>query len=664
MQEEEKLEKNPKPSKSDVEGFQGGLDIRLGRKLEKHGGTLRSKLTQDLETWLTEELDNQSGRIQKLGKWDRQYRGIKPEKSYPWIGCSNIAIPRTRIDVDAIVVRIFDAIWSQFKLFIIEAVDEKFVDLVPDLEDALEWWQREIAKLKKKLFSPMLQCIKTGLGVVKLDWVSKKKAVYRYASEVDKANPEVKTIKLNANQDIIKDIQVMYEGADVKPVSREDFVFSSDATTMQDAFLVGFKKEMRKAEIETRVNQGLFYKSCLKKLHIGDTIDEVKKQRVQAQGKELKDFVYNKFEIWELWFRYDVDEDGEEDDIVVTYHKPSRTILRAIYNPFFHGFRPFAPLTFYPGEYTLEGTGLCEILTELQDAIDRVFNQRFDRLTQLNCPMLFVRADIGLDDFELEPGKVTVIDGEVQGAIEEFRFSDNYPSTERLEGSLNSFADQAVGIAPVNLGQPTSERPVARETLMLLEETNKKFKFGIDNIRDCISEIGMMVLEFFAQYQPVYNYKIKNNEGGFEKKTINFPLEYLRDGLKVKLRASSEMLNQEIRRKIGLTVWDLVAEYMTRAAGMAQILVNPQMPAEFKKVLIEANNIGVKLMKNILRDFGLVEEDVLVLDLTKTMDTKQLTQPQQPPQPGGAPGQGGAPQPGGMPPQGVIGGQPPQGGMF
>jgi hypothetical protein len=399
----------------------------------------------------------------------------------------------------------------------------------------------------------------------------------------------------------------------------------------------------------------------LKKFHIGDQIDETKKQRAQAQGKEIKDHVHNKFEIWELWFKYDVDEDGEEDDIVIIFHRPSRTILRAIYNPLFYGFRPFLPITFYPGEYTLEGTGLCEILTELQNAIDRVFNQRFDRLTQLNCPMLFVRADIGLDDFELEPGKVTVIDGEVQGAIEEFKFSDTYPSTERLEGSLNSMADQSVGIAPVNLGQPTSERPVARETLMLLEETNKKFKFGIDNIRDCISDIGMMVLEFFAQYQPVYNYKIKNEQGGYERKTINFPLEYLRDGIKVKLRASSEMLNQEIRRKIGLTVWDLVGEYMTRAAGMAQLLTNPQMPPEFKKVLMEANKIGVKLMKNILRDFGLVEEEALVLDLAKTMDTQKMIQEQQPPQQI----QAGAPQPGGAPPQqvGAVG-QQPQGGMF
>ena len=54
--------------------------------------------------------------------------------------------------------------------------------------------------------------------------------------------------------------------------------------------------------------------------------------------------------------------------------------------------------------------------------------------------------------------------------------------------------------------------------------------------------------------------------------------------------------------------------------------------------------IGVYLMKQIIRDFGLLEEEKVVLDLTKTMDVqKALSMPEQlPPQPGeGQPQDGG-----------------------
>ncbi|MCK7503210.1 MAG: hypothetical protein MZV70_03315 [Desulfobacterales bacterium] len=116
-----------------------------------------------------------------------------------------------------------------------------------------------------------------------------------------------------------------------------------------------------------------------------------------------------KFEIWEIWLRYDVDEDGEEDDVVITYHRASKTILRAIYNPFFIGFRPFVAFTYNPSEFQFDGRGLVEMLEKSQLEVDAIHNQRRDRATLLNTPdfrgagrdavrQLQVRAGDGLYD--------------------------------------------------------------------------------------------------------------------------------------------------------------------------------------------------------------------------------------------------------------------------
>ena len=520
---------------------------------------------------------------------------------------------------------------------------------MPDLEDAIEWWQKEIVHLKDKLFSPILQALKSGTGAVKLVYEKKKETRVRYASPDEVADPTKKTFKVKGNQHAIKDIKTIFNGPNVYGLSREDLVVSSEAVDVDSAKLVGCKYPLSEADIKIGVKSEYYYKDILDRMKIPDEVDDTKKARVESQDKELRSHELEDFWPYELWLKFDVDEDGEPDDIVVIFHEESGTIMRAMYNPYFSKFRPIEKLVASPSEYSFEGVGICERLQGLQEAIDTVFNMRFDRLKQINLPITIVKSDSGLDDFELEPGKTWFTDTDVDAAIREIQFHPSYPETERMEMALNSLCDQSVGIGPANLGQPMSERPVARETFMLIQETNKGFKFLIDNTRDWIAKIITKALEMAAQYSPSWDYYVES-EGRYIKKTFNFPLEYLRDGIKVSLTASSEVLNQEVRREIGLTIWQLLAEYMTRVAGMAQIIVSPGVPPDFKKVLLEANTIGVYLMKQIIRDFGLLEEEKVVLDLTKTMDVqKALSMPEQlPPQPGE--GQGGQPQGGGAAP--------------
>jgi hypothetical protein len=186
--------------------------------------------------------------------------------------------------------------------------------------------------------------------------------------------------------------------------------------------------------------------------------------------------------------------------------------------------------------------------------------------------------------------------------------------------------------------------------MALLQEMNKKFKFGIDNVRAELSEIGMMVLEMFAQYRPKYEYMV---DGGtqYEQKTIDFPLELLRDGLTVDLAASSELLNTEVRREINLTLYQLLSDYMTKTASMVQAILSPQVPPEFKKYLINSAKVGEKLLGQIVGDFGGWEKDDLVVPLEASVNLEKAMappppSPARPPmpgqqRPGGPPGPGG-----------------------
>ena len=668
---EKELEEVKETSKTDVVGYVGGLNVDLTREIETTGGwvDLRAQLTHDVDTWLTQEIKNQAPLIENIAKWQKMYRGQRPSRNFPYPSCANLAVPLMRINTEAIAVRIIDGFWSQPRFWTVKPV--KKMDRAPEevemwdkiaraIEEDMDWWQKSIVDLKRKMFSPLMQAIKTGTGIIKMCYESKKRTVVRYATADEIKNKVDGLFKFENGQDGIKEVITEYEGPNVYSISREDFVISSDADSIQTAFLVGWKQYLRKSEMLQRARQGLHDTIETEKLMHHDQLDETKISRAEEQGKEIPPESQDKFEIWELWLKYDVDNDGEEDDIVVTYHPGTKSILRCIYNPMFNNFRPFIDLVFNPSEYCFEGEGTCEILEQLQVEIDALHNQRLDRLTQINAPMLFVKRGLGIDNLKLLPGLVTPIDDNPNESIYEFRFSDTTYSTINEEGMLNDYANKATGVTPDILGQPSVDRPVFKETVSRVQEANKKFKFGIDNLRKKGADIGQMYIEMTAQYQPVHRYKTKQG-GEVIEKTVVYPFEYLRDGINIELMASSEVMNQEVRREQAMARYQIISQHHTGLAGMMQAFASPYTPIELKKLILKSSQIGEKEMERVLQDMDALnpEESVMSIDdlltpeeLNKAMQMSGMQPP--PEQGGGQRGQGGAPggRPGGVSGQG------------
>jgi len=656
-------EANPELLKSEItDSWRGGLPVKLDR-IMSDGRTLKETLSKHLGEILDQELKNHRGVLDNIGKWQKQYEGKKKEKAWPFPNCSNVAIPITRSDADAILVRLIDAIWNKRKVWIFRAKTSDFVGIDRELEEFFDWFQRNILQLKKKMKSPLRQMVKIGTGWVKVVWSEKKRTVYRYSTPEEDEIKEVHKYSLaGTDAKAVKDSETTYMGPDILPVSREDIIYTSDAPDLQNAYLTGFKFTLRKAQLDLRVRQKIYDEEAASKLKADVKPDETKEARAENVGLETRKTTYEEpYVLWNLYFKYDVDEDGEEDDIEVVFHKESGEILKAIYNPIFYGFRPLLAVKGIDREFAVEGEGACQILEKLQEAIDTLVNQRIDRLHQINAPIAIMETGSGLEDqgFNLTPGKVWKSDTLPEQAVKFLQFPEVYPSTFQEESQLVAYSDRAVGITPSALGVSTAERPVAKETIVLAEEANKKFKDIIENVRDFFRELGYMLVEFFAQYQPVYTYQMEGAEGKLQEKTINFPLQHIRDGLDIELFASTEMMSQEIRREVNLTVYTLLSDFKTKMAGMVQAIVSPMTPPPFVNWLIAEYKSSNRLMKRIIQDFDIPDAEELLTDIDEIIMQLQAMQQQmamRPPM--GPPGQGGPP---GMPPQGPPPG-PPMGG--
>jgi len=173
---------------------------------------------------------------------------------------------------------------------------------------------------------------------------------------------------------------------------------------------------------------------------------------------------------------------------------------------------------------------------------------------------------------------------------------------------------------------------VARETLALIQELNKKLKVGGENLRAPIGNIFMMVIEHFAQFKPHYEYQVeRNGKKGktFEKDVLDFPFEVIRDGIAIDLMASSEVMNTEIQREIDLTLYQLLGDYYTKLAGMVEMLLSPEVPPDMKPLFIKWSKIFEKLMERIVRDFGKVDAETLVDSIPEEILQQALQQQMQ-----------------------------------
>ena len=656
-------------TKQDIDEFTGGVDIDLGRKLKKYNNkTVKEVLTERVFRQLEDTIEFQKPLLDKIVTWQNMYEGKRKPRSMPFEGCGNYAVPLTQWIVETVLVRILDVIWSQKKLITVRPAKEGMRGLADKLEDAFDWWQKNIAGLRRKLMDVILQSVKFGTSHMKLEYTRQKRTVVRYASMAEQMSPLTKTYKDKNGNRLVKEVQTVYEGPQVVPLSREDVVISPDSPDMKKAALVGNRFYLRPAEFALRVDTGMYpiseeerQKVLARGEDLGpDELDDAKKNRMELSNKNPSAINDDPLECYELWVYFDVDEDGEEDSIVLSVHPTSKVILKAKYNHLHYGFRPYLDITPNPVEFRHDGNGLCKALEQTQLEIDSIHNQRRDRMDYLNGPVWLRRINSVEGEWNFYPSAVIDVQ-DIEDSVKELKVSDVYPSTEREEDRLIQYAMNLAGVSAGVMGQQTAERPVARDTLALIQEANKKFKTQIENIRAQITEMAYMIIEMFAQYQPEFRYKSEQGEEVVED-VLNFPAQLIRDTFIVDLSASSEVLNTEVKREIDLVLYQMNSDYMTKLAGMAQLITSPMVPDQMKAFVVQAAQIGAEQVRRIFYDYG--ERDMsLVLDMSKAMDIQQAVgqaqqekqmmmqqqQQAQVQQQGGQPPQGPPPQQ--MPPQ-------------
>ena len=607
-------------TRESTEGFKGALDLPLDRKMSDKR-TLREHLTQDIGEILDYEYRNHEKYLEKLSEWQDQYHGVRKAKGFPWPKCSNIVTPLTRSDADALLVRVVEALRHKRKIAICKTEKKELMEFVKQLEKALDHYLRRVAKFLRSILPALTQSIVTGTGIVKILQKDDKKAVYRYATPAEMRDDSIKKYPSGkGSTPVVKPAETIFVGPLVRSIDRADFICSSDAAEIDDAYMAGFRFPLRKAQMETKVRQGLYDKKAVDKISNPDEWPEHREKQAEAEHKELKKPDKQKpYYLWELWFDYDVDEDGEEDSCVIVIHRETGEIVKGFYNPLFKGFKPFEALRFYRKAFSFDGEGASQILESIQIALDTSINQMIDYMTLRNAPIILTRAgtQLAAKFKKWEPAKVIACDDNLQDILRVIELPDVHQTPFQLQQLLLGLGDRAIGITKDVLGISSAERPVFRESAQRLGEANKKFVYGIDNEREDLANVIYKVLEFFVQYSPEYTYPEKNKEGVIEERTVDFPVEGLRENIDIEVVISSDEVNQEMRRQVNMTVYQLLKDYNSGLVMMAQVLGTPNIPDQLKQTLLKASESSAKVFERLLDDFDQLDAEDLVVTLTE-----------------------------------------------
>lgn len=287
---------------------------------------------------------------------------------------------------------------------------------------------------------------------------------------------------------------VVHDGPQILVVDYEHLWFRDGWRTLQEVPFLAQLIPMSVEMFKQRVAQGWYgeEEKVLGHVRKVPTKDEQTRARAESRAEHGKSTV----DLYEVYMYYDVDGDGQLEDLKLFYHRPTGCIVRAGYNDF--GIRPFvaAPHVHRPNRIT--GIGICEMLEYPQKEANSLHNMFLDNVKLANSAIV-TRKNAAMNkekDMHVNAGGPTIWDVEEHDDIRVFRFGQIYPSLMQAEERLFQYAMRLVGINEAMAGFPSMQLG-SRDTAMGQQQRLTQGASILSTIarshEEAMSEVGRMV---------------------------------------------------------------------------------------------------------------------------------------------------------------------------
>lgn len=384
-------------------------------------GLPNESLEDKLRNYILAEVDEskafQQDRIKEVREYRKRYeakRSIsglmgwgddpkKNPKTEPWEGCSDIGIPLDAFTIEGLLPRFLKVCYGSKPIVWVRGIGEQDQKPAPIVEKALNYQLTRLIKIYRRMKLVFKTVVMEGDAITKCVWESRtrpfNKVVYYledpytgqlilgeddkpvqvekdFVPEADEFGASPRVIK-----DEIQDEKVIYEGPMVYGRTIKEVIIPKNAISPEideldwicDTYEKTFDWLSRR---EGDIKEGKF-----------KNIDQIREKIFQTDpllsanhNKAMRKPVL----IYEWYGKYDIDEDGKDEEIIAFVCPIYKILLGWMLSPF--QVRPFFHYQIIPMEGSFFGKGVPEFLVGLRDMTDAVFNQMIDRGSITNNP--------------------------------------------------------------------------------------------------------------------------------------------------------------------------------------------------------------------------------------------------------------------------------------
>ena len=524
---------------------------------------IKDEWIDDLRSKIDKDIRDRSSRDEKLLRWYKKRYGIRPaQKTSPWPGASNIHVFLTDEKIRKMKPNYINLAFEGDPVVTFQALGGTPLEVATNAELLMDWilkyrmnqapginYFRSLSLIvdrmleKGKGFAKVIwdyQCMHTNtfVDVQKLpieilqavqDPLITDEELYSIVYQLTDLIPDIEEDVEQAKKMIsqfrsgerilrYKSKTEIYNGPRVVPVDDKDLIVPEYCTDIQTATRITHRLYMTENDLKIAADNGKYNAKAVKKIldeakvtgQKGGSVDkimsieELQTLKRQREGVQPADADSELFEVWEVYTYYDIDNDGVDEKVVITYHNSSKEILRMIEFPYNHYKWPFVVFDFELNDDRFYSQrGLPELLDHYQTELTVQENAKLDRMTLANS--LQFKYRIGA----INPKNIRFIPGQ---GIPVHRMDDLMElQISNIDLSFDSEMEKIRKHSEAYIGQPDldagelaggAERRTAFEVSEMVSVGKQIFSFDARLFKDALHKLYDQIFELWIQYGP------------------------------------------------------------------------------------------------------------------------------------------------------------------
>lgn len=212
--------------------------------------------------------------------------------------------------------------------------------------------------------------------------------------------------------------------------------------------------------------------------------------------------VVEQFELFEMFWRYDIDKSGVEVPCLITFSRDGQKILRAVKFPYDHGKPPYVIIRPIPTPNLFYGTAFSQYLEPIQKELTASYQRRADALARATLPPILRQRGSGWNPNEqpIAPGET--IDVNDPSEVTVLQLPDYRPTNVQHEQMLVALGERITGISDFQLGRSPGQGRTFGEVRSILSEGEVRIDVLLARIHDGMRRLAELTFDIAYQFLP------------------------------------------------------------------------------------------------------------------------------------------------------------------